>query len=191
MLTRRIIGSTSKCFSRGVQTASDWVSLHGANGSPYTKKVQTALRYKRIPFTFHQLMPNNFNGDWEEKGFGHIKPKVCGLSSWENPLPFHRNKIKPCQFLFRLSLWSSTRMEVQPTTPRLSLKSWTFSTPLGQSSPLTQSWDFCRCCWRTCLMSGAPRSCLVRGGSRIWIRTGVEPGCSMIMSWGRDNPYTR
>ena len=84
MLTRRIIGSTSKCFSRSVQTASDWVSLHGANGSPYTKKVQTALRYKRIPFTFHQLMPNNFNGDWEEKGFGHIKPKVIPVIKYSD-----------------------------------------------------------------------------------------------------------
>ena len=83
MLTRRVIASTSKCFSRSVQTASEWVSLHGANGSPYTKKVQTALRYKQIPFTFHQLMPNNFNGDWEEKGFGHIKPKVCGSSPFQ------------------------------------------------------------------------------------------------------------
>ena len=84
MLTRRIIGSTSKCFSRSVRTASDWVSLHGANGSPYTKKVQTALRYKRIPFTFHQLMPNNFNGDWEEKGFGHIKPKVIPVIKYSD-----------------------------------------------------------------------------------------------------------
>ena len=53
-----------------------WVQLHGANGSPYTKKVASALRYKQIPFTFHNLMPGDFQGDWEEKGFGHIKPKV-------------------------------------------------------------------------------------------------------------------
>ena len=85
MLTRRIIASTSKCLSRSVQTdGSEWVSLHGANGSPYTKKVQTALRYKQIPFTFHQLMPNNFNGDWEEKGFGHIKPKVIPVIKYSD-----------------------------------------------------------------------------------------------------------
>lgn len=57
-------------------TGAGWVQLHGANGSPYTKKVASALRYKQIPFTFHQLMPGDFQGDWEEKGFGHIKPKV-------------------------------------------------------------------------------------------------------------------
>ena len=72
-MLRRILLSSS----RGVHSSStDWVSLHGVNGSPYTKKVQAALRYKQIPATFHQLMPNNFNGDWEEKGFGDIKPKV-------------------------------------------------------------------------------------------------------------------
>ena len=85
MLTRKILATSSKCISRSVQTASsDWVSLHGANGSPYTKKVQTALRYKQIPFTFHQLMPNNFNGDWEEKGFGHIKPKVIPVIKYSD-----------------------------------------------------------------------------------------------------------
>ena len=60
-------------------TSSDWLELHGANGSPYTKKVASALRYKRIPFTFHHLMPGNFQGDWEEKGFGNIKPKVTRI----------------------------------------------------------------------------------------------------------------
>ena len=77
MLLRRIVLSSSSWQTRSVHSGTDWVSLHGVNGSPYTKKVQTALRYKQIPFTFHQLMPNNFNGDWEDKGFGHIKPKVC------------------------------------------------------------------------------------------------------------------
>ena len=77
MLLRRIVLSSSSWQTRSVHSGPDWVSLHGVNGSPYTKKVQTALRYKQIPFTFHQLMPNNFNGDWEDKGFGHIKPKVC------------------------------------------------------------------------------------------------------------------
>ena len=50
-----------------------WLELHGANGSPYTRKVMSALRYKHVPFTYHQLMPM---GDWDAKGFGHIKPKV-------------------------------------------------------------------------------------------------------------------
>ena len=53
-----------------------WLQLHGANGSPYTRKVMSALRYKHVPFTFHQLMPGDFMGDWNDKGFGHIKPKV-------------------------------------------------------------------------------------------------------------------
>ena len=52
------------------------VALHGGNGSPYTRKVMSALRYKQIPFSQHTLMPGNMLGDWEEKGFGHIKPKV-------------------------------------------------------------------------------------------------------------------
>jgi hypothetical protein len=53
--------------------ASEWVSVQG---SPYTRKVQSALRYKQIPFTQHSLMPDNMMGDWEERGFGNIKPKV-------------------------------------------------------------------------------------------------------------------
>jgi len=65
-------------ISRGYANESKdkWVSLYGANGSPYTRKVMSALRYKQIPFTFHHLMPGNLMGDWEEKGLGHIKPKV-------------------------------------------------------------------------------------------------------------------
>ena len=83
MLTRKILLNI-RAQSRSLHSSSEWVSLHGVNGSPYTKKVQAGLRYKQIPFTYHQLMPNNFNGDWEERGFGHIKPKVhhspdCGI----------------------------------------------------------------------------------------------------------------
>ena len=73
-------------LSRNLQTStsSDWLELHGANGSPYTKKVASALRYKRTPFTFHHLMPGNFQGDWEEKGFGGIKPKVTWIMKNDN-----------------------------------------------------------------------------------------------------------
>jgi len=56
--------------------ASDWVSVYGMYGSPYTRKVQAALRYKQIPFTQHPLMPGNVKGDWDELGFSEIKPKV-------------------------------------------------------------------------------------------------------------------
>jgi len=57
-------------------SSSEWVDLYGGYGSPYTRKVQSALRYKKIPFAQHMLMPGDMMGDWEEKGFGHIKPKV-------------------------------------------------------------------------------------------------------------------
>ena len=40
------------------------------------RKVQAALRYKRVPFTSHSLMPGDINQDWAERGFGEIKPKV-------------------------------------------------------------------------------------------------------------------
>ena len=57
-------------------TPPGWLQLYGANGSPYTRKVMAALRYKHLPFTYHQLMPGDFMGDWDDKGLGHIKPKV-------------------------------------------------------------------------------------------------------------------
>ena len=57
-------------------TPPGWLQLYGANGSPYTRKVMSALRYKHVPFTYHQLMPGNMGGDWEDKGLGHIKPQV-------------------------------------------------------------------------------------------------------------------
>lgn len=50
--------------------------LYGMYGSPYTRKVEAAMRYARIPFTKHPLMPGNIKGDWEPLGFGNIKPKV-------------------------------------------------------------------------------------------------------------------
>ena len=53
-----------------------WLEVHGGYGSPYTRKVQAALRYKQLPFSNHQLMPGNLTGDWDEKGFSDIKPKV-------------------------------------------------------------------------------------------------------------------
>ena len=56
--------------------STQWMSVHGGQGSPYTRKVQSALRYKQIPFTSHTLMPGDMMGDWEERGFGEIKPKV-------------------------------------------------------------------------------------------------------------------
>merc|ERR1719495_521852 len=80
--SRRIFTEGSKFLqatevSRSQQGDSrSLVSLHGGNGSPYTRKVMSALRYKQIPFSQHTLMPGNMLGDWEEKGFGHIKPKV-------------------------------------------------------------------------------------------------------------------
>ena len=58
---------------------SEWVDLYGGFGSPYTRKVQSALRYKKIPFSQHTLMPWDMMGEWEEKGFGHIKPKVSNI----------------------------------------------------------------------------------------------------------------
>ena len=42
----------------------------------HPRKVQAALRYKRVPFTTHDLMPGDVNGDWQERGFGDVKPKV-------------------------------------------------------------------------------------------------------------------
>jgi len=60
------------------------VSLYGANGSPYTRKVMSALRYKHIPFTFQHLMPGNLMGDWDAKGLGHIKPKVIPVIKYVN-----------------------------------------------------------------------------------------------------------
>ena len=42
----------------------------------HPRKVQAALRYKRVPFTSHDLMPGDVNGDWQERGFGDVKPKV-------------------------------------------------------------------------------------------------------------------
>ena len=41
-----------------------------------SRKVQAALRYKRVPFTTHDLMPGDMNGDWEDRGFGDVRPKV-------------------------------------------------------------------------------------------------------------------
>ena len=64
-------------MQRRVHNTSERVEVYGANGSPYTKKVKSALRYKQIPFNFYHLMPGDFSGDWEERGLGHIKPKVC------------------------------------------------------------------------------------------------------------------
>jgi len=61
---------------------ADWVQVHGAHGSPYTRKVQAALRYKRVPFTSHSLMPGDINQDWAERGFGEIKPKVIPVVVW-------------------------------------------------------------------------------------------------------------
>ena len=39
----------------------------------HTRKVEAAMRYKRIPFTKHKL---TMISDWDTPGFGHIKPKV-------------------------------------------------------------------------------------------------------------------
>ena len=73
----KLLSNASKDLcARSVHTGSDRVEVYGANGSPYTKKVKSALRYKQIPFNFHHLMPGNFMGDWGEKGLGHIKAKV-------------------------------------------------------------------------------------------------------------------
>lgn len=52
------------------------LELFGGYGSPYTRKVESALRYKRIPFIQRQLMPGNITGDWTEHGLDHIRPKV-------------------------------------------------------------------------------------------------------------------
>ena len=71
-VARRTLSTTS-----GVSAAKEgWLEVHGGYGSPYTRKVQAALRYKHLPFSNHQLMPGNLTGDWDEKGFSDIKPKV-------------------------------------------------------------------------------------------------------------------
>ena len=51
--------------------------------------MQAALRYKRVPFTTHDLLPGDMNGDWEERGFGDIKPKVVGTGemNWRTQPP--------------------------------------------------------------------------------------------------------
>ena len=81
-LNVKTMPTTSSLSSLNVRTMASrssppgWLQLHGANGSPYTRKVMSALRYKHLAFTYHQLMPGDFMGDWDDKGFGHIKPKV-------------------------------------------------------------------------------------------------------------------
>jgi len=81
----KLLSNASKDLcARSVHTASDRVEVYGANGSPYTKKVKSALRYKQIPFNFHHLMPGNFMGDWDEKGLGHIKAKVIPVIRYAN-----------------------------------------------------------------------------------------------------------
>lgn len=88
--SRKIFTEGSKFLqARGVSISKEensrcLVSLHGGNGSPYTRKVMSALRYKQIPFSQHTLMPGNMLGDWEEKGFGHIKPKVIPVIKYDN-----------------------------------------------------------------------------------------------------------
>ena len=71
-LARRTLSTTS-AFSAAKE---GWLEVHGGYGSPYTRKVQAALRYKQLPFSNHQLMPGNLTGDWDERGFSDIKPKV-------------------------------------------------------------------------------------------------------------------
>jgi len=70
-VVRRSISTTS-----AIRAKEGWLEVHGGYGSPYTRKVQAALRYKQLPFSNHQLMPGNLTGDWDEKGFSDIKPKV-------------------------------------------------------------------------------------------------------------------
>ena len=74
--SKLLTNSTKDIWLRNVHNASDRLEVYGANGSPYTKKVKSALRYKQIPFNYYHLMPGNFMGDWEKRGFGHIKAKV-------------------------------------------------------------------------------------------------------------------
>ena len=76
MLTSRLLRPGPILLLQRPASTAAWVSVHGANGSPYTRKLMSALRYKHVPFTFHHLMPGNVMGDWEDRGFGHIKPKV-------------------------------------------------------------------------------------------------------------------
>ena len=76
----RLLGAwraaSSSTTTMGRSPMSDWVAVNGMLGSPYTRKLMSALRYKHVPFTFHHLMPGNVMGDWEDRGFAHIKPKV-------------------------------------------------------------------------------------------------------------------
>ena len=74
--SKLLSNSRRELWPRSVHNASDRIEVFGANGSPYTKKVMSALRYKQIPFNFYHLMPGNFMGDWEKRGFSHIKAKV-------------------------------------------------------------------------------------------------------------------
>jgi hypothetical protein len=47
VLTRALLGGRQG-LAKGLASAAGWVEVHGMYGSPYTRKVQAALRYKQV-----------------------------------------------------------------------------------------------------------------------------------------------
>jgi len=83
-LSYRVLGSscprsTSQSavqYSTVQCSTANSVTVYGGYGSPYTRKVEAALRYKRVPFIRKDLMPGNITGDWDKLRLSHIKAKV-------------------------------------------------------------------------------------------------------------------
>ena len=55
--------------------------LYGTNGSPYTVKVRSYLRYKRVPFMFKQGFPTGQN--WPEH-LQAVRPRVIPVIELPN-----------------------------------------------------------------------------------------------------------
>lgn len=73
----RLVGVTGNLVRRSYSSSvCDHVTIYGAYGSPYTRKVESALRYKRVPVVKKHLMPGNLDGAWDALNMQHIKPKV-------------------------------------------------------------------------------------------------------------------
>merc|ERR1711990_205159 len=128
-----------------------WLEVHGGYGSPYTRKVQAALRYKQLPFSNHQLMPGNLTGDWHEKGFSDIKPKVIrrleDLSGLEEggeyfPTDFLERMLKFAAEVY-LPFLVANRQAINAGEKEVVTTLWKGTSPLEHRQPVFRYQDKC------------------------------------------------